>query len=79
MNSKEGDQIAVVVKNTLGYFVEEYKPKNITFPVMNSTYALWRRYAYKQVQELPIFPQAQEEAKYKFYLLSEGYYLKLFL
>jgi hypothetical protein len=57
-NEPEGDEIAMVVKNSLGYFVEEYKPKNITFPVMNSTYALWRKYAYKQVQELPIFNQA---------------------
>ena len=67
-----------MVKDTLGYFVEEYQPKNITFPVMNSTFALWRKYAYKQIQGLPIFKEAEEEAKYKFYLLSEGHYFKLF-
>ena len=54
---EDNDPIADIVAQTLGFFVEEYKPVNIAFPILPNTYSLWRQFAYKKVKELPIFSQ----------------------
>lgn len=46
---EEHKEVTLLVQSSLGFFVNEYKPNNLSFPLLPNSYALWRRYTYLQV------------------------------
>lgn len=71
--------MTTLVNQTLGFFVGEYRADNVAFPVLPSTYALWRKYAYQQLILTDAYKQAPQQAHFHFYLQSECHYLPTFL